>query len=187
MAWVYDYLMRPIIGTAAWFLGSGYTRAETAAHLEAPPHLVPPDDVAIAIPEAERSRYFAEFIRQRPGGGSFGREWFAAARGAWYAGYGRKPTAEERPWAYSRPQGMLGLMVRVTGMGQWSREEKTRTVTINAGWNRTWGDVVAYVEEMFANGGIHLLVESSEPMDVVSIELAGGALLERQDPTFTLS
>jgi hypothetical protein len=186
MSWVYDYLIRPIISTAAWFLGSGYSRSETQERLEAPPHLVAPQDATIAIAEAERARYFAEFIRQRPGGGSFGKEWFAAARGAWYAGYGRAPTPEERPWAFTRPQGMLGLMVRVTGMGEWSREQKSRTVTINAPWSATWSDVVSYVEDMFATGGIHLLVESSEPMDVVSVELVGGALLERQDPTFTL-
>lgn len=180
--------LRPIVRLAARFLGLGYTEEQTEERLEAPPHYFAAGDVASATPEAARSLYFADFLRERPGAASFGAAWFAGARGAWYAAYGRAPTTAEREWAFTRPQGALGLYVLVSGTGQWSGETQRRTIKVNAGWNQAWTDVEAAVRAAVTTMEIHLLRNTSEPFvaDSITVEIERGALLEFVDPLLTV-
>lgn len=188
MAWPFSWFLRPIVRSIAYFMGRGQTPEEIAPRLEAPPHYFAAADVAAAVPEAERAMYFADFLRARPGAASFGAAWFAAARGAWYAAYGRAPTAAEAEWAFTRPQGQLGLYVLVSGMGAWSGETQTRTIKVNAGWNSSWADVEAAVRDAVTTMQIHLLRNTSEPFvpDSISVEIERGALLEFVDPLLTV-
>lgn len=188
MAWPFAWFLRPIVRAAAWFLGHGWSEERTQSQLEAPPHYHAAADVEAAIPEAERALYFADFLRARPGAASFGSAWFAAARGAWYAAYGRAPTAEEREWAFTRPQGQLGVYVLVSGQGAWSGEIQHRTIKVNASWNSSYADVAAAVRALVESNQIHLLRNTSEPFTAgsITVEIERGALLEFVDPLLTV-
>jgi hypothetical protein len=188
MAWPFSWIIRPLLRTAARWLGMGYSEANIEERLQGHPHYIAAEEAQQATQEARRSIAFREFLESRETARTFGQNWFAAARGVWYAGYGRPPTPEEAQWAYTRPQGMLGLMVRVTGTGAWSGEQQSRSIPVNASWGSTWADVEERVLAAVTSMEITILRGSSEPFLVegISMEPIGGALLERQSPLLTV-
>ena len=183
MAWPFPDFLRPIVRFWNYLTAREFPPDEIQARAEAHPHYWAERDVAAAGREAARSRYFLDFIRERLGTASFGSLWFAAARGAWYAAYGRAPTAEEREWAYTRPQGRIGLYAGVSGRGAWHGEERRITIRVNADWNSSWTDVEARVRDLVTSTLLSQLVIGSEPFLLESLEITPvwGALLQFHD------
>lgn len=188
MTWPLDSSIRPYIRIASYWLGEGWDAQQIINWARESRHFYNLASMEEALHEAMRANYFAEFIRDRGTDTPFGTLWFAAARGAWYAGYGARPTTEQQAWAYTRPQDQLGLMIEVTGRGARTGEEHRYTITVNASWNSTMRDVLDYVRDCVANGSCITGELGSEPLDEGSIEVGmiGGALVARQAPTLTV-
>jgi hypothetical protein len=71
-------------------------------------------------------------------------------------------------------------------VGEWSGEQKRRTITVNAAWSDTLDAVIERVTGFVTSDQMALLSIGSEPMSIVSIQLIGGALLALQQPTITM-
>lgn len=188
MAWPFPMFLRPIVRYVFSMIGLDYPEPEIIERAQLHPHYWAQADVEAAAQEAGRATYFLDFLRARPGAASFGSVWFAAARGAWYAGYGRAPSASEREWAYTRPQGQLGLYVRAHGETMYSHRAVDRDIKVNANWNSSWSDVEAEVRALVTSNRISFLIAESEPIDPDSLTLTleRGALLAFVDPLISV-
>jgi hypothetical protein len=188
MAWPFPHHWRDIVRAAAYWLQEGLSAAATVLRMQTRPYTYTPAEAEESTEEAERALYFAQRLRDAPPSRTFGRTWFGSARGAWYAAYGRAPTMPEADWAFTRPEGMLGVYVRVTGRGAWSGRYTSRTVKVNVGWGRTWEEVQARVRALMVSREIDILRHGSEPVFPAGIEMSieRGALLEFDQPTVTL-
>lgn len=184
MAWPFPPFLRPIVRYFYSMIGLDYPEPEIRERAQLHPNYWSEIDVAQAAPEAARAVYFLNFLRARPGAASFGSAWFASARGAWYAGYGRAPTEEEREWAYTRPQGQLGLYVRAHGETLYSHRQVDRDIKVNASWDSSWSTVEEAVRALVTTNQISFMIAESEPIDPDSLTLTleRGALLEFVDP-----
>lgn len=192
MAWPFTERIRPYIRMATYFLREGWTDEQIMQWAQDSPAHYNLNRMAESLPEARRAVYFAGRVEQRlaqvAAGGNdmrLSQLWGLSARSAWYAGYGRAPTQAEREWAYTRPQGVVGLTLEVTGRGAQSGRFQHYTITLNASWDTHVGALMDMVRQDLASGAILTGDMGSEPLDLNSINIAigGGALLERQEPT----
>ena len=188
MAWPLDRGIRPYIRMAAYWLGRGMSDDEILRWTEFSRHYHSVADMASAIPEARRSMYFAQRLRDAGPDQTFGATWFGSMRGAWYAGYGRAPNAQERSWAYTRPAQMLGLAIQVTGRGERTNLPRRFEVTVNVPWNATMAQVRQYLIDQFAAGNMPSGLEEYDPVQLITAQfrIIGGALLEREATTYTM-
>jgi hypothetical protein len=173
---------------AAYWLGFGRTYEQIMEWAAGSRHHYELGLMAQAIPEAGRAVYFAEQIRVNDPAVPFSRLWGWYTRGAWYAGYGRAPTAEERAWAYQRPAPDIGLALEVTGQIAATGVPKRYSITVNVPWTWSLGQVEQAVIDWFAGGGLPIGESVSYRLEpgTIGITLAGGALIARQSPTLTL-
>lgn len=180
--------IRPYMRMAAYWLGRGWTPEQIVDWARTSPHYYNVSYMEQAIPEAARSVYFAARIRAADPNTRMSQLWGYYARGAWYAGYGRAPTAAEREWSFQRPNDYIGLMFEVRGRTVSGRAARTYTITANVRWDATLWDVSTYIRSCIASGSCITGSEGSEPLDAstVSVALIGGALIERQSPTLTV-
>lgn len=185
MPWPFPDFLRPFMRMASYWLGTGrapdwilnWAREEYS-----------PADAAVfptAIPEAARANYFAARLREADPNVTMSRLWGYYARGAWYAGYGRAPTADERSWAYTRPSQMIGLMFEVRGRTVHSGQEVRYTLSANVPWNSTLWDAMLAAREWISDVANVTGEMGSDALDydTVTVALIGGALIERQVPT----
>lgn len=188
MAWPFAGDVRAYMRLAARWLQQGWTALQILTHAGQSRHGYVMQDLQEAIPEAERSLYFANFLRTHSAQQTFGRSWFAAARGAWYAGYGRAPSTAERQWSYTRPQGQLGLMYEVQGRTVTRNMPVRYTITVNANWSDTPQAVTQEVFDYVTGALPFVPMLGTDYLDpaTVQINLLGGALIARQRPTLTM-
>ena len=174
---------------AAYWIGQGMTEQQIVDWAASSPHGYNLSLMREAIPEARRALYFADVIRSDTSGRSFAQLWYYNRGRTFQAGYGRTPTAAERGWAYQRPGDMLGLMFQVSGRSYRSGLPQRYTVTVNVPWTANMGDVEDWIRNQIANGSILTGDMGSEPIDISTlvVSLVGGALVERQSPTATMS
>lgn len=188
MAWPFNFSIRPYIRMAGYWLGIGSTVDQILDWATGSRDYYDLNYMREAIPEAKRADYFAARIATANVDMPLSQLWGLSARGAWYAGYGRAPTAAERGWAYSRPEGMLGLALEVKGLGLHSGTPRVYTITANVPWSATFGAIEGYIQQCIADGSCITGDMGSEPLDTDTIEILiqGGALLQRQSPTVTM-
>jgi hypothetical protein len=181
MVWPLDENLRPYIRMASYWLHQGRTPEEIMQWASSSRHMYNLEFMQAAIPEAARANYFAARARSGDPNMRLSQLWGLSARAAWYAGYGRAPTAEERQWAYSRPQEMLGLMFEVHGRGARTGRFQHYTVVLNASWGTSLADAIQRVEDSIISGDIITGDLGSEPLQAggLTVSLIGGALLER--------
>lgn len=180
--------IRPYMRMAAYWLGRGWTPEQILDWTRTDRHFYNTAYMEQAIPEAARSVYFASRIREADPNTRLSTLWGWYARGAWYAGYGRAPSAEERQWAYRRPADYIGMMFEVQGRTASGRQSIRYTVTANVRWDQTLWDAMLQVRDLLAQG-VGITGEfGSEQLDFnsVTVSLIGGALIQRQTPTFTI-
>lgn len=186
--WPFSDAIRPYIQMALYWLGLGRSPQEIMAWAAGSRHHHDLQAMAQAIPEAGRSGYVAEFIRTHDPATAFSRLWGWAARGAWYAGYGRAPTTSEREWSYQRPSDYVGLAVEIKGRSLYSGQMRRYEVTVNVPWVRSWQYVQDDLFNWITDPNSDFPGNDTDPLDAdtVTIALIGGALVERQQPTRTL-
>jgi hypothetical protein len=178
--------LRPLMRDVLYFQARGETEQEIFARLEQRGH--DPADIQTAWYEARRAKLFRENIESFDRGRTMGQLWDTYWLPVFIQSYGRRPTPAEESWARERPGDMLGLMAKVTVEGD---ADFRWTPTINVPWDATLEEIKSQVEDWFrANqppspkpGSVeHALIDGAK----VIVELIGGALVPRIEPTLTL-
>lgn len=185
MVWPFDQMLRPLIRDILYWTDEGETREQVFARLTGPKRGHDLADVESAWPEAMRAAAFRERIEGSASGVPLADIWGLHWEDIFREAYGRNPTFQERAWAKTQPGERVGVKVRITVAGVEGWES---TPTVNAPWSATLDEIMANVDVWFyAN-----LSTSERPNEVesalaagarVNMELVGGALLPRIDPT----
>lgn len=188
MPWPFPEELRPYIRMAAVKLAAGFTEPEVVAWMAGTAAFSNAAMVERALPEAQRSLYFANRIASDTKDLRLSQLWGLSARAAWYAGYHRAPTAAERAWAFQRPGDMVGMTLRVSGRGLRTGAAQDYTVTLNAPWGARLSDISEEARDFVGSFANIIGIEGSEPIDPATLvmEIEGGALLPRQVPSFAI-
>lgn len=188
MPWPFPDFIRPYMRMASYWLDLGWIGQQILDWARGSRHYYDLTSMEQAIPEAARANYFRNFILGHDPNTSFLRQWGWASRGAWYAGYGRAPTTAELAYAYQRPSDTIGLAFQVRGHTLHTRAERVFSVTVNAPWTSNLWDVSNFLRDQIAAGAGMIGDTDYDPLDPASVTIAlvGGALVGRQEPTFTI-
>lgn len=196
MAWPFPDPVRPAMRSYLLYVNrfmSEYGRQpsdeEALAYLTGPAQSIAPQYAEPAMAEARRSKLFAENVEAFGGGQQLGALWDRYWLSIFTQAYGRAPTASERHWAQSRPGDVVGVMVAVTVEGV---DDFRYTPTLNVPWDVTLEEIQAQVRDWFLTG-----LRSPPPPGTVgaaieggarvNVNLIGGALVPRIEPTITLT
>ena len=189
MAWPFPDFLRPLMRMASYWLDRDWSFQQIVDWAAGKNWEGHGADMAEAVPEAARANYFRDQIQTRDPTTPFSTLWGWFAKGAWYAGYGHAPSPEQRQWAYQRPDDSIGLMIEVRGQTASGGQPRRFTVTVNAPWSMSLAEVEAAVREQLTGGTIDDVIEEYDALDpgTIQLELAGGALIARQQPTIDLT
>lgn len=188
MAWPFPEHIRPLMRSALWYHTHNPDDSwdDIAQRLIAQRHNAA--DVALALPEARRSLFFAQQLQAAAPTDTFGAVWERCAEDCFRFGYGREPQGQELSWWKTRPGRTLGLMYEITSpnVPNWSY-----TPTLNADWSAPLGTTAELIRQWFLTGlasppparSIGEALTQGAPLDV---RITGGALVPRQDPTLTM-
>lgn len=189
MAWPFPEYIRPLMRSVLWYLARGLSKEEVAAVLEGPPHRFRASDVAIAIPEALRSLYFREELSAADPALTPGQVWAGCAQSCFERAYGRPPQGQELGWYKTRPGSYLGMMFETQSGQHGTADYRRRVYTANVPWDHPIEEITGAIEESIRRGGLIVTVHSPEPAPSgpITINIIGGALVPRIDPTFTIT
>lgn len=188
MSWPFPEYIRPLMRSVLYYEAQGQTEEEIRATLTGPPHRHPESWVDMAIPEARRSKLFAENVEAFGGEQSLGQIWDRYWLSIFAQAYGRRPTEQEMAWAQSRPGASVGLMMEVTVEGV---EGFRYTPTVNVPWDATLDEVRQNIRDWFITGRRSPAPPGSaasaiEAGATINVNMVGGALVPRIEPTITL-
>jgi hypothetical protein len=186
--WPFPDNIRDYMRMASYWSGLGWSVQQILDWARGSRHNYNMVDMEMAAPEGARATYFANFVRNHDWHTPLSTLWGWAARGAWYAGYGRAPTAAELEWAYQHGPGSAGLFLVIEGRTVNTRQSRRYTITANVPWGSNFWDIGVEVRRMVAEGELFAEGGDTDALDptTVSVQLGGGVLIQRQTPTITL-
>lgn len=188
MSWPFPEHIRPLMRSALWYRAHNPDDSweDIAQRLIAQRHDA--RDVEIALPEARRSLFFAQQLQAAAPTDTFGAVWERCAEDCFRFGYGREPQGQELAWWRTRPGRSLGVMYEITSpnVPNWRY-----TPTLNADWDAPLGTTAELIRQWFVTGlasppppnSIQEAMTQGAPLNV---QLIGGALVPRLDPTLTM-